>query len=105
MAPYFGGCISAGSETLRHPCSVASCRPVSSLSMPGAVHAGLRALREVPAAHVDLLMRPVHGMLTTMMPDVRPDRLWCRLTTGECACVNTMRERQRVGICRLTPKV
>ena len=50
----------------------------------------------IPASHLDLLMRPVHGVLTTMMPDGQPQAtlVWCDYD-GECACVNTTLERQK----------
>jgi PPOX class probable F420-dependent enzyme len=51
---------------------------------------------EIPASHLDLLTRPVHGALTTMMPDGQPQSslVWCDYD-GECACVNTTLERQK----------
>ena len=50
----------------------------------------------VPQSHLDLLTRPVHGVLTTMMPDGQPQcsLMWCDYD-GECACVNTTRERRK----------
>jgi PPOX class probable F420-dependent enzyme len=50
----------------------------------------------IPASHLDLLMRPVHGVLTTLMPDGQPQAtlVWCDFD-GECACVNTTLERQK----------
>lgn len=50
----------------------------------------------IPASHVDLLTRPVAGVLTTMMPDGQPQSslVWCD-TDGECARVNTTAERQK----------
>ncbi len=50
----------------------------------------------IPASHLDLLMRPVHGVLTTLMPDGQPQAtlVWCDYD-GECACVNTTLERQK----------
>lgn len=50
----------------------------------------------VPETHLDLLIRPVHGVLTTMMPDGQPQSslVWCDYD-GECACVNTTLERRK----------
>lgn len=50
----------------------------------------------VPASHLDLLIRPIHGVLTTMMPDGQPQSslVWCDFD-GECARVNTTLERQK----------
>jgi PPOX class probable F420-dependent enzyme len=50
----------------------------------------------IPASHLDLLTRPVHGVLTTLMPDGQPQSslVWCDYD-GECACVNTTLERQK----------
>jgi PPOX class probable F420-dependent enzyme len=51
---------------------------------------------EVPRSHLDLLTRPIHGVLTTMMPDGQPQSslVWCDYD-GECARVNTTLERQK----------
>jgi PPOX class probable F420-dependent enzyme len=53
-----------------------------------------------------LLIRPVHGALTTMMPDGQPQSslVWCDYD-GECACVNTSRERKKGKNILLNPKV
>ena len=50
----------------------------------------------IPESHLDLITRPIHGVLTTMMPDGQPQSslVWCDYD-GECACVNTSRERQK----------
>lgn len=50
----------------------------------------------IPASHLDLLTRPVHGVLTTLMPDFQPQSslVWCDFD-GECARVNTTLERQK----------
>lgn len=50
----------------------------------------------IPSSHLDLLMQPVHGVLTTLMPDGQPQStlVWCDYD-GECACVNTTLERQK----------
>lgn len=50
----------------------------------------------IPPSHLDLLTRPVHAVLTTLMPDGQPQAslVWCDYD-GECACVNTTLERQK----------
>ena len=60
----------------------------------------------IPASHLDLLTRPVHGVLTTMMPDGQPQSslVWCDYD-GECARVNTTAERQKGRNMRRNPRV
>ena len=60
----------------------------------------------IPASHLDLLTRPVHGVLTTLMPDGRPQSclMWCD-TDGECALINTTAERQKGRNMRRDPRV
>jgi PPOX class probable F420-dependent enzyme len=50
----------------------------------------------IPPSHVDLLTRPVHGVLTTLMPDGQPQSslVWVDFD-GDCALVNTTLERQK----------
>jgi len=50
----------------------------------------------IPASHVDLLTRPIHGVLTTMMPDGQPQSslVWVDFD-GECPLVNTTLERRK----------
>jgi len=51
---------------------------------------------QIPASHLDLLTRPIHGVLTTMTSDGQPQSslVWCDCD-GECARVNTTLERQK----------
>jgi PPOX class probable F420-dependent enzyme len=51
---------------------------------------------QIPESHLDLVMRPIHGVLTTMMPDGQPQSslVWCDYD-GEYVCVNTTQERQK----------
>ena len=51
---------------------------------------------EIPASHVDLLTRPVCGVLTTLGADGRPESslVWVD-TDGACALVNTTLERRK----------
>jgi PPOX class probable F420-dependent enzyme len=61
---------------------------------------------QIPASHLDLLTCPIHGVLTTLMPDGQPQSslVWCDYD-GECARVNTTRERQKGRNMRANPKV
>jgi PPOX class probable F420-dependent enzyme len=60
----------------------------------------------IPESHLDLLTRPIHGVLTTMMPDGQPQSslVWCDYD-GECARVNTSRERQKGKNMQMNPRV
>jgi PPOX class probable F420-dependent enzyme len=60
----------------------------------------------IPESHLDLLTRPIHGVLTTMMLDGQPQSslVWCDYD-GECARVNTSRERQKGKNIQANPKV
>lgn len=60
----------------------------------------------IPASHLDLLTRPIHGVLTTMMPDGQPQSslVWCDFD-GECARVNTTAERQKGRNMAANPRV
>lgn len=52
--------------------------------------------KPIPTSHLDLLTRPIHGVLTTLMPNGQPQSslVWCDFD-GECARVNTLLERQK----------
>ena len=60
----------------------------------------------IPETHRDLLTRPIHGVLTTMMPDGQPQSslMWCDYD-GECARLNTTAERQKGRNMRANPRV
>jgi PPOX class probable F420-dependent enzyme len=60
----------------------------------------------IPESHRDLLTRPIHGVLTTMMPNGQPQSslVWCD-EDGECARLNTSRERQKGRNMSANPKV
>ncbi len=60
----------------------------------------------IPESHVDLLTRPIHGVLTTMMPDSQPQSslVWCDYD-GACALVNTTRQREKGRNMMANPKV
>lgn len=59
----------------------------------------------IPSSHLDLLARPIHGVLTTMMPDGQPQSslVWCDYD-GACARVNTTLERQKGRNLAANPK-
>lgn len=50
----------------------------------------------IPASHLDLLTRPIHAVLTTLMPDGQPQSclMWCDFD-GQCARINTTAQRQK----------
>ena len=60
----------------------------------------------IPVSHVDLLLRPIHGVLTTLMPDGHPQSslVWCSYD-GQHVRVNTSRERQKGKNLERDPRV
>jgi PPOX class probable F420-dependent enzyme len=60
----------------------------------------------VPESHMDLLTRPICGVLTTMMPDGQPQSsiVWVD-HDGECVRVATTRERRKGRNLTANPKV
>ena len=60
----------------------------------------------VPDSHLDLLTRPIHGVLTTMQPDGQPQSslVWVDYD-GECALINTTRGRQKGRNMTANPRV
>lgn len=60
----------------------------------------------IPDSHLDLFTHPVHGVLTTMMPDGQPQSslVWCDYD-GEWVCINTTQERQKGRNMLRNPKV
>jgi PPOX class probable F420-dependent enzyme len=60
----------------------------------------------IPASHLDLLTRPVCGVLTTMGTGGQPQSslVWVDVQAG-CACVNTTLERQKGRNILANPKV
>jgi PPOX class probable F420-dependent enzyme len=60
----------------------------------------------IPASHLDLLTRPICGVLTTMLPDGQPQSsiVWVDYD-GECTCVNTTLQRQKGRAMLANPKV
>lgn len=60
----------------------------------------------IPDSHLDVLTRPIHGVLTTMMADGQPHSslVWCDYD-GACARVNTTRQREKGRNMLANPKV
>jgi len=60
----------------------------------------------IPNTHIDLFQNPVHGVLTTMMPDGMPQSsiVWVDYD-GECVLINTTLERQKGRNMQMNPKV
>jgi PPOX class probable F420-dependent enzyme len=60
----------------------------------------------IPESHLDLLTRPVHAVFTTLMRSGQPQStlVWCDYD-GECACVNTSRQRQKGKNVESDPRV
>lgn len=60
----------------------------------------------IPDTHVDLLQTPVHGVLTTIMPDGTPQSslVWVDYD-GEYVLLNTTLERQKGQNMQMNPKV
>jgi len=60
----------------------------------------------IPASHLDLLTRPIPGVLTTLGADGQPQSslVWVDFD-GECARVNTTLERQKGRNLLANPKV
>jgi PPOX class probable F420-dependent enzyme len=56
----------------------------------------MTAPARIPDSHADLLTRPVHGVLTTMMPDGQPQSslVWVDFD-GDCPLLNTTLERRK----------
>ncbi len=60
----------------------------------------------IPASHLDLLTRPICGVLTTLLPDGQPQSslVWVD-HDGECARVNTTLQRRKGRNLLANPKV
>lgn len=60
----------------------------------------------IPASHVDLLTRPICGVLTTMAPDGQPESslVWVDFD-GEFAVVNTTLERRKGRNLQANPRL
>jgi len=60
----------------------------------------------IPNTHIDLFQNPVHGVLTTIMPDGMPQSsiVWVDYD-GEHVIINTTLERQKGRNMQMNPKV
>lgn len=60
----------------------------------------------VPESHIDLLLRPVHGVLATVMPDGSPQSsiVWVDYD-GEYVLINTTLERRKGRNMQANPRV
>jgi PPOX class probable F420-dependent enzyme len=60
----------------------------------------------IPESHLDLLLEPIDGVLTTMMPDGQPQMsiVWVDFD-GQHLLINTTLERQKGKNVRANPKV
>ena len=60
----------------------------------------------IPNTHIDLFQNPVHGVLSTLMPDGMPQAsiVWVDYD-GEYVLINTTLERQKGRNMQLNPKV
>ncbi len=60
----------------------------------------------IPESHQDLLLEPINGVLTTMMPDGQPQMsmVWVDYD-GQYVLINTTLERQKGKNMRANPKV
>jgi PPOX class probable F420-dependent enzyme len=60
----------------------------------------------IPSTHLDLFREPVHGVLTTMMPDSMPQSsiVWVDYD-GDYVLINTTLERQKGRNMQANPKV
>ena len=60
----------------------------------------------IPNTHIDLFQKPVHGVLTTLMPDGMPQSsiVWVDYD-GDHVLINTTLERQKGRNMQLNPKV
>jgi PPOX class probable F420-dependent enzyme len=60
----------------------------------------------IPKSHRELLAGPVNAVLTTVMPDGRPQTtpVWCNLD-GDDVLINTMKQFRKQKNMRLNPQV
>lgn len=113
--PYFGACVPAELKERETPvlCRIAPTRIVTLNAGSASDNVNFsKPLRPVPAdgfipeSHLDLVARPIHGVLTTMMPDGQPQSslVWLDYD-GEYLRVNTTRQRQKGKNMQANPKV
>lgn len=120
VSPYFGACVPAALAATETPilCVIRPTHVVALDATGGtaAEHDGAGSVPDlpdgggdscesadapagslpIPDSHRDLLVRPVPGVLTTLMPGGHPQSslVWCD-EDGVCVRVNTTRERQK----------
>lgn len=103
--PYFGACVPAELKERETPvlCKIMPVRVITldcsrPRPWPEPLEQAVKpvVVTGIPVSHLDLLVQPVHGVLTTMMPDGQPQSslVWCD-TDGEVVRVNTTCERQK----------
>jgi PPOX class probable F420-dependent enzyme len=113
--PYFGACVPAELSEREHPvlCRIAPTRVVTLNAGSTADNINFsKPLRAVstdgwlPESHLDLAARPIHGVLTTLMPDGQPQSslVWFDYD-GESLRINTTRQRQKGRNMQANPKV
>lgn len=113
--PYFGACVPAELKERETPvlCRIAPTRVVT-LNVGSAVDnvnfskppRPVPTNGFIPESHLDLVARPLHGVLTTMLPDGQPQStvVWLDYD-GHCLRVNTTRLRQKGKNMQANPKV
>jgi PPOX class probable F420-dependent enzyme len=113
--PYFGACVPAELSAREFPvlCRIAPTRVVTLNAGHAADNVNFsKPLRPVPASgflpesHLDLVARPIHGVLTTLMPNGQPQSslVWLDYD-GDSLRVNTTRQRQKGRNMQANPKV
>ena len=76
------------------------------VTMPGPASVDIPVPVPVPDSHRDLLVRPVYGVLSTMMSDGQPQSslVWVDYD-GTCVLINTALERQKCRNVATNPRV
>jgi PPOX class probable F420-dependent enzyme len=113
--PYFGACVPAELKEREVPvlCRIAPTRVVTLNAGRAADNVNFsKPPRPVPAdgfipkSHLDLVARPLHGVLTTMLPAGQPQSTLVWLDyDGQCLRVNTTRQRQKGKNMQANPRV
>ena len=113
--PYFGACVPAELSAREFPvlCRIMPTRVVTLNAGCAADNVNFSKPPRVvptdgclPESHLDLVSRPIHGVLTTLLPDGQPQSslVWVDYD-GECLRVNTTRQRQKGRNMQANPKV
>lgn len=115
LTPYFGKCVPVELAKRETP---VLCRivPVHVVTLDAGKPCGKQPVGNpavlgvdrgtIPASHADLLLKPIHGVLTTLMPDGQPQSslVWCDYD-GQHVRINTSRERQKGRNMERDPRV